>query len=141
MPAIDTPKARKNELAQIHIAIVDLGWSDDDYRAILRAKTGKGSASELDGTGRKRFIEHLRLCGWKPKPRPAAQLLTPQQWRIKKLWQELGQTGALQDPSEKALLAYVKGHGGPDALNFINPGLANTLIDSLKGWLKRVSKK
>ncbi len=139
MQAVDTPKARKNELAQIHIAIADLGWSDDDYRAILRAKTGKASAGELDSTGRKRFLEHLRLCGWKPKSK--APLLTPQQWRITKLWRELGAAGALQDPSEKALLAYIKGHGGPDALNFINPGLANTLIDSLKGWLKRVSKK
>lgn len=138
-PAIDAPKARKNELAQIHIAIADLGWSEDDYRAVLRAATGRGSAGELDGTGRKRFLDHLRRCGW--VPRNKRLVLTPQQWRVKKLWQELGEAGALQDPSEAALLAYVKRHGGPDALHFINPALANTLIDSLKGWLKRVSTK
>lgn len=130
---------RKTELAQIHIAIADLGWSEEDYRAILLAKTGKASSGELDSTGRKRFLEHLRVCGWKPKHK--GPRLTPQQWRIKQLWRELGEAGALEDRSEKALLAFIKPHGGADALQFVSPRDAVTIIEALKGWLKRASKK
>jgi phage gp16-like protein len=141
MRSVDTPKARNNELAQIHIAIADLRWTDDDYRSILLAKTGKRSAGELDSTGRKRFLEHLRACGWNPKAKGPS--LSPQQWRIKKLWQELGAINALQDPSDKALMAFVKAHSTApaDALKFITPMDARNIIDALQGWLKRVRKK
>jgi phage gp16-like protein len=141
MRSVDTPKARNNELAQIHIAIAVLRWTDEDYRAILFAKTGKRSAGELDGTGRKRFLEHLRACGWNPKAKGPG--LTPQQWRIKKLWQELGEAKALTDPSDKALLAFVKANSvtPADSLKFVTPRDARQVIDALQGWLKRVSKK
>lgn len=130
---------RKAELAQIHIAVADLGWSDDDYRAILLAKTGKASSGDLDSTNRKRFLDHLRACGWKPKHK--GPRLSSQQWKIRQLWRELGEAGALEDRSDKALLAFIKPHGGADALQFVSPRDAATIIDALKGWLKRVSKK
>lgn len=140
MPTVDSPSARKNELAQIHIAIADLGWSDGDYRAVLRAATGKASAAELDSTGRKRFLDHLRRCGWKPKAK--GPRLTAQQWRMRQLWKELGRTGVLQDASEKGLLAFIKGHGAQaDALQFVTPRDAHNIIDALQGWLKRVTRK
>lgn len=146
MPVVDAPKARNNELAQIHIAVADLKWSDDDYRAILFAKTGKRSAGELDSTSRKRFLEHLRACGWAPKAKGGpgkAKPLTPQQWRMKKLWQELGAAGAIQDGSDRALLAFVKANSSApaDALQFVTPRDAHHVIDALQGWLKRVSKR
>ncbi len=140
MKVIETERARRAELAQIHIAVADLRWSDDDYRAILHAKTGKSSAADLDSTGRKRFLEHLRACGWKPKARPLP--LNPQQWRIRKLWQDLGKAGVLTDPSDKALLAFIQAHGSQaQALQFVAPRDAHTIIDALQGWLKRVSRK
>lgn len=143
MPVVDAPKARNNELAQIHIAIADLKWSDDDYRAILFAKTGKRSAGELDSTGRKRFLEHLRACGWNPKAKSTSKPLSPQQWRMKKLWKELGAAGALHDGSDKALLAFVKANSTAqvDSLQFVPPRDAHHVIDALQGWLKRVSKR
>lgn len=143
MPVVDVPKARNNELAQIHIAIADLKWSDDDYRAILFAKTGKRSAGELDSTGRKRFLEHLRACGWNPRAKSTSKPLSPQQWRMKKLWKELGAAGALHDGSDKALLAFVKANSTAqvDSLQFVPPRDAHHVIDALQGWLKRVSKR
>lgn len=55
--AVD-PDARRKELAQIHLGVKALQWSDADYRAILLAKTGKASSADLDSAQRKRFIEH-----------------------------------------------------------------------------------
>ncbi len=134
---IDGPSARKNELAQIHIAIADLGWSDEDYRAILFAKTGRRSAGELDGTGRKRFIEHLKACGWTGRKKPAAPRYSKQQWHALMLWRDLGKAGALTDKSDAALTAFIKGQCGVADLRFLATGQASLVIEALKSWLKR----
>ena len=72
---LDTEGARKADLAAIHIAKAEMGWDDDFYRSILKAKCGVGSAGLLDHAGRKRFLEHLRACGWSggPKARVGAE--------------------------------------------------------------------
>lgn len=132
-------QARRDELARIHIAIADLKWSDADYRAILFAKTGKSSAGDLDSVGRKRFLDHLSQCGWKPKGQ--GPKLTKQQWLVKRLWRELGDAGALEDRSDKALDTFIKKQGGPDSLRFLGTAHASTVIEALKGWLKRVKAR
>ncbi|MGE0446171.1 MAG: phage protein GemA/Gp16 family protein [Vicinamibacterales bacterium] len=139
---IDGPQARKNELAQIHIAISDLGWDDGHYRAVLFAKTGKRSAGDLDSTGRKRFIEHLKACGWTGgKPRPAAPKYTRQQWHILQLWRELGEAGALTDKSGSALNAFVAHLVGASDLRLLTAtAQATTVIEALKAWLQRMRK-
>lgn len=67
---------RRKELAQIHIAIKDLGLDRDTYEAMLDSVAGVRSASDLDAEGRRRVIEHLRGLGWQPRRpgrgRPAA---------------------------------------------------------------------
>jgi phage gp16-like protein len=137
---VDGPKARNRELAQIHIAINELGWSDDDYRGVLFAKTGKSSAGELDSTGRKRFIDHLKACGWKGHSKPAGPRLTKQQWHARMLWKELGQAGALTDPSDKALNAFIEHQVGVADLRFLGTADASKVIEALKAWLRRVAR-
>jgi phage gp16-like protein len=139
MKAIDDPRARRNDLAQIHIAVAALGWSEADYRAILESKTGKTSAAELDTTSRKRFLEHLRQSGWKPKQH--GPKLTKQQWLVKTLWKQLGAAGALTDKSDAALNAFIKTQGGPDDLRFLGTAQAGLVIEALKGWLARKTPK
>lgn len=139
--AVDQPQARKNELAQIHIAVTDLGWSDDDYRAVLFAKTGKRSAGELDGTGRKRFIEHLKACGWTGHKKPAAPRYSKQQWHALMLWRDLGKAGALTDKSDAALNAFIKGQCGVADLRFLATGQASLVIEALKSWLRRATAR
>lgn len=137
--AVDPSDQRRKELAQIHIAVADLGWSDADYRAILQAKTGKASSGELDGTGRRRFLDHLRQCGWKPKSQ--GPRLTKQQWLVQRLWQDLGNAGALEDKSAAALNRFIKAQGGPDELRFLGTSHASLVIEALKSWLKRAQGK
>jgi phage gp16-like protein len=139
--SVDGANARKNELAQIHIAIGELGWSDDDYRSVLFAKTGKRSAGELDGTGRKRFIEHLKACGWKGHKKPQPTRYTKQQWHALMLWRDLGKAGALTDKSDSALNAFIKGQCNVDELRFVGTNQVTLVIEALKSWLKRVTRR
>lgn len=136
---IDTAAQRRNDLAQIHIAVSALGWSEADYRAILQAKTGRSSAAQLDSTGRKRFLDHLRQCGWKPQGK--GPRLTKQQWLVQRLWQDLGKAGALEDKSAAALNRFIKAQGGPDELRFLGTSHASLVIEALKSWLQRVKGK
>lgn len=60
------PDHRRRELAQIHIAKVQLGMDDDTYRAMLWAVGRVHSAADLDYAARQSVLEHLRACGFKP---------------------------------------------------------------------------
>ena len=93
---------RNADLARIHMGVAALRWSDGEYRDILCARTGKTSASELDATQRKAFIEHLQRCGWKPAKKPFTQAD-----KIAWLWRKLGDAGGLRDGSQAALRAFV----------------------------------
>ena len=59
------PDLRKRELAQIHIAKSQLGMEDETYRAMLWTVARVKSAADLDWTGRKRVLEHLKSRGAK----------------------------------------------------------------------------
>lgn len=128
-------------MAQIHIAVADLEWTDDDYRAVLFAKTGKRSAGDLDAPGRKRFIEHLKACGWKGGNKPSGPRLTKQQYLVLKLWQDLGKAGALTDKSEAALNVFIQAQSNVTALRFLGTNHASLVIEALKSWLRRVRTK
>ena len=59
---------RKSELAQIHIAKQQLGIDDDTYRAMLWTVARVNSAADLDFSGRKKVLDHLKAKGFKKKP-------------------------------------------------------------------------
>lgn len=65
-PAADPTRSR--ELAQIHIAKKQLGLDEDTYRAMLWAVGRVKSSKDLDWTARKRVLDHLKRCGFKPHP-------------------------------------------------------------------------
>ncbi|ARU30876.1 hypothetical protein CAP31_03750 [Sulfuriferula sp. AH1] len=67
------PDIRKRELAQIHVAKTQLCLDDETYRAMLWTVARVKSAADLDWTGRKQVLDHLKAKGWKKttKSRPA----------------------------------------------------------------------
>lgn len=68
MPTAPTADpTRSRELAQIHIAKKQLGLDDDTYRAMLWAVGRVKSSKDLDWTARKRVLDHLKRCGFKPQ--------------------------------------------------------------------------
>ena len=62
MPA-KSKTIRNSELAAIHCAKKELGLDDDTYRDMLWSIARVRSAGDLDWTGRKRVLDHLKSRG------------------------------------------------------------------------------
>lgn len=139
--------ARKADLAAIHIAKAELGWDDDQYRDILWAVCRVRSSAQLDHTGRKRFLAHLRACGWSgsskagrgPNRAPAAarKPLSGPQRKMWSLWQQLYEAKLVNDRRMPALTAFAERQTGVSRLEWLNPAQEDLVIQSLKAWLKR----
>lgn len=153
---VDSPNARRRDLASIHMAATALGWDDSTYRDILFAVCSVRSAGELDFAGRKRFLAHLRQCGWtdfrsarqgpkKPLPGQSSstasgKLLTPPQRRIWSLWQQLADAGKVTQRGRVGLDAFVVRQTGVNSWLWLNDGQQTLVVESLKKWLGRCSK-
>lgn len=63
---------RRKELATIHLAAAQLGMDTSDrsegsaYRSMLWTVARVRSSAALDFAGRRKVIDHLKACGWKP---------------------------------------------------------------------------
>lgn len=53
------PATRNQLLARLHCIKREMGWSDDEYRDILDARTGRRSAADLDGPALARLVAAL----------------------------------------------------------------------------------
>jgi len=141
-PVIDHDGARKADLAAIHIAKKDLGWDDGTYRDVMFAVCRVRSSAELDFSGRKRWLAHLKACGWKgagvrSSTRPVRKPLTAVQKKVWSLWQQLFEAGLVQDRTMPALAAYVKRQTGVERIEWLQPRQEDLVIESLKRWLGR----
>lgn len=139
---------RQRLIRLIHVARRDLAsvLDEDSYRAILQRIGKKNSAADLTVPELEKVLEHMKRIGFKvrSKPRqssksapsrPLAQ--DAESKKIRALWLFLHQLGAVRNPSEEALAAYVKRITGVDALQWINGAQAEHLIESLKKWVMR----
>ena len=140
---------RQRLIRLIHVAKRDLSMADDTYRAILELIGKKASSADLTIPELEKVLEHLKRSGFKvrsksksaPKPaqakpsRPLAQDLESK--KIRALWLFLHELGAVKNPSEEALAAYVKRIAGVDALQWISGQQAERLIETMKKWAMR----
>lgn len=139
---------RQGLIRLIHVAKKDLQLDDETYRSILMRIGKKDSSSNLTVPELEKVLEYLKRSGFKvrskpkfdakakAKPsRPLAQDLESK--KVRALWLFLHQLGAVKNPSEEALAAYVKRMVGVDALQWISGKQAETLIEALKKWAMR----
>lgn len=144
---------RRAELAKIHIGAKQVGLDpadpdpNSDYRAMLWANARVRSSSELDYAGRAKVLKHLTECGFKAKPgikskRMSAKLSDePQHRMIRGLWLELHNAGVVIDPSETAILRFVKNQKRVERMEWLNQKQASDLIEALKEWRAREARK
>ena len=136
---------RQRLIRLIHVAKRDLSMDDDTYRAILQRIGKKASSADLTIPELEKVLEHLKRSGFKvrskakpaqAKPsRPLAQ--DGESKKIRALWLFLHELGAVKNPSEEALAAYVKRIAGVDALQWISGEQAERLIETMKKWAMR----
>ncbi len=148
-PAKTSPRIargrRTAELAAIYVAKKTLGLDEATYRDFLFATTGHRSAAELDDAQRQKVIELMRSRGFKRTPaaekRQKRIADNSQLGMIHALWRRLKYAGALGDPSERHLFAFVKKMTGIERPEWLAPEEANKVIEGLKSWLDRVVVK
>lgn len=133
---------RRRELAMIHVAKAQLAMADDTNRDLLWTMGRVRSSADLDWTGRKRLIEHLKACGWKPATPRRARTTRPmaddkQSKKIRAMWLALHSAGVVRDPSERALAAYVKRQTRVEALDWLSMAQAEKVIEAQKKWAAR----
>ena len=124
----------------IHIAKTQLNLDDDTYRKLLLTVTKKNSTKDMTIWELEKVLDNLKSKGFKVKSSKKAGRITatePIHQKIRSLWIELANAGAVKNRSEKAINAYVKRITGIEVMYWLNTKQAIIVIESLKGWLAR----
>lgn len=141
MPSPTSKDTRRRDLAQIHLAIKQLGLTADDHRSLLQQLHGVTTSADLNVRQRGQYIAHLRKLGFKPAPPKGAgtrKLADDQQSKMMRgLWLELAGMGVVRNSAESALAAYVRRQTGVGALQWLSSKQASDVIESLKSWKDR----
>ncbi|WP_238913777.1 gp16 family protein [Achromobacter insolitus] len=133
---------RASLIKLLHVARRSLGMDEDAYRQALVAATGKASASAMTLAELEKALSHFKRCGFVVVPaqkagrRPRAD--SDQARLIRHLWLSLHGAGAVRDPSEAALAAWVKRETGVDAVQWLDIRQAGNCIEKLKNWIGRL---
>ncbi|MDR1710010.1 MAG: regulatory protein GemA [Candidatus Accumulibacter sp.] len=134
----------------IHVAKRELTMDDETYRAMLTGCVKKDSTAGMNVLELEHVLWHMKRCGFRVKTRPPAGRTRtggarepraladfPVARKIRALWLFLYELGAVRNPSEAALAAYVRRIGRVDALQWIDDRAADRLIETMKRWAMR----
>jgi len=136
----------RNRLIQlIHVAKRDLALDESTYKETLLRITGKDSCSKLSGKQLDDVLEHLKNHGFKVQTKQGTKVREladdAQSRMIRGLWLELHAMGAVRNPSEAAIAAFIKRHTKVERLEWLNAAQASAVIEHLKKWKDRVESK
>lgn len=142
---MDNEGSRRADLAAIHMAKKALAWDDSTYRDIMFTVCRVRSSANMDFTGRKTFLEHLRKCqsqmGIKPRGDFQRTPWSPPLRALWSRWQQLADAGLVKERSRDALQAWVKRQTGVDRLEWLTTHQLDLVLGSAKKWLARSAKK
>ena len=138
----------RNQIIKIHVLKDLLKLDDDTYRDILSGY-GVKTSTKLTIVKADQLIDDLTAkataAGVWEKRKPAAKAKATrkladddQSKMIRGIWIELHEMGAVRDSSEAALASYVKRMSGVSALQWLDVYQAQSIIESLKKWRKRI---
>lgn len=134
--------SRNKMIAKIKIGQKQINMDDDQYRDMLEDRYDKRSAAELNAKELADCIEHMERLGAAYTPRPQKKLADdPQARKIRSLWLELADMGAVRNRSEEALEAYVKRQTRVEKLEWLSGAEASNVIESLKMWRDRIQEQ
>lgn len=131
----------------IHVARRDLQMDEDTYRLMLagmKGLDGATSTADLSVPNLYRVLEQLKAKGFKVRPKSKGkrpQAADPQSKKIRSLWLTLRDQGAIRDSSEEALVKFVHGMTGVEALQWLSAEQASQVIENLKKWSARAERE
>ena len=111
-------KQRKQLLAKVHIARVDLKWSDDFYRDQLEMLFNVHSAAALNLRQLGFLLEFFKKVGWKPKPSKRKQSPSNEDYQTLALRRRAREMAGQIGNGEKRLDGLVKKLCGVDNLDW-----------------------
>ena len=117
-------------LSKLHCAKRDLRLGDEEYRDLLRQKTGKDSARDLNDAELGIVLDEMRKRGFRspatsePNQRPGQ----PQERLAIALWKDLGALNVLDDPSEGGLRRFARHLVGVEAIEWADANQMNRVI-------------
>ncbi|MFN3437834.1 MAG: gp16 family protein [Acidovorax sp.] len=123
----------KRELGQKH------GLDEPTYRSILLSIGKSESLTTMGVPSMVDVLEHLKTKGFQVRPKAGdrTQTINPDTSKVRALWLFLHALGVVNDPSERALAAYVKRIAKVDDLRWVRSSVTDTLIETLKKWAMR----
>lgn len=126
-----TEDGRRRLIIAVRAACKRQGIDDDMRKDMQVGLIGKASMSDMDLTELGRLLDHLNK-GWKGPMGHRAHI-----GKIKALWWSLYWLGAIDDPGDRAISAFVERQTGVSALKFLDHRKAHKVIEALKSWLTR----
>lgn len=139
--ATTTQATYRNRLIKlIQVARRDLNLDEPNYRAILFAQGGNESLAAMPIDGMQKVLDYLKAQGFKVRSTKTdrKQATGKDASKVRALWLFLHELGAVHDPSEAALTAYVKRIAKVDDVQWMRSGRrVEMVIESLKKWAMR----
>lgn len=136
----------------IHVAKGQLMMDDAAYRTLLaNSSQGKTSSKALSIEELEFVLSHLKAQGFVVMTKAASKrqdipvrdghdLMADQVKKIRALWLDLHNEGAVRDPSELALAKFVKRMTGVDYQGWLDIDNASKIIEHLKKWRARTRR-
>jgi len=130
-PAVDP---RVQRMRAIRGAVRRLGIGEEDRRALQLELTGVESMGAMTLAQLDRLLDHLNRD--RPARAPHGHA-APVGRKVRALWWTLYWLGAVDQPDDRAIDAFVRRQAGVDALRFLDHRHAAAVIDALKAWAAR----
>jgi hypothetical protein len=107
------------------------GMDDDDRRALQLELVKKASMKDMTPAELGKMLDHLN----RGRTRPESS--RPHLSKIKALWWTLYWIGAVEQPNDRAIDAFVSRVSKVSALRFLDAGSSRAVIEALKSWAAR----
>ena len=134
-PKPTTPE-RGKLIRLIHVAKRDLALDDPTYRTILRQSGGAESTTAMGDKQLQAVLDRLKSSGFVVKKAGVRYTGATEADKVRALWRFLHVLGLVNNPSEQALMAYVKRISRVDDLRWAWQDYER-LIETMKKWAMR----
>lgn len=124
-------ESRKKLMIAVRAACRRLGLDDDARREIQVGLTGKASMTEMDMADLGKVLDSLNR-DWKGPQGHRAHI-----GKIRALWWTLYWIGAIDEPKDRAIDAFVRRQTGVSALRFLDHRGSHAVVEALKSWAGR----